>query len=86
MKKLAPTRQFFDRAKGHITVRAQLPELSDWSLKDISIFCQVPVLTQLSRSGWPDDPCSMIDRVWQRIILQLFIGTRLNAGQRIRGT
>jgi hypothetical protein len=44
MKKLAPTRQFFDRAKGHITVRAQLPELSDWSLKDIGIFRQVPGL------------------------------------------
>ena len=29
---------------GHISVRAQLPELSDWSLKDIGIFRQVPGL------------------------------------------
>jgi hypothetical protein len=74
MKKLAPTRQFFERAKDHITVWAQLPELSDWSLTDISIFRLVPVLTQLSRSGWPDDSCSIIGSVWQRIIVQLFIG------------
>jgi uncharacterized protein YjiS (DUF1127 family) len=42
MRNLAPPRQFFERTKGHITVRAQLPELSDWSLKDIGIFRQVP--------------------------------------------
>ena len=41
MRNLAPPREFFERMKGHITVRAQLPELSDWSLKDIGIFRQV---------------------------------------------
>jgi uncharacterized protein YjiS (DUF1127 family) len=44
MRNLAPPRQLFERMKGHITVRAQLPELSDWSLKDIGIFRQVPGL------------------------------------------
>ena len=44
MRNLAPPRQFFERMKGHITIRAQLPELSDWSLKDIGIFRQVPGL------------------------------------------
>jgi len=44
MRNLAPPREFFERMKGHITVRAQLPELSDWSLKDIGIFRQVPGL------------------------------------------
>jgi uncharacterized protein YjiS (DUF1127 family) len=44
MRNLAPPRQFFERMKRHITVRVQLPELSDWSLKDIGIFRQVPGL------------------------------------------
>ena len=44
MRKLALTREFFERKKDRITVRAQLPELSDWSLKDIGIFRQVPGL------------------------------------------
>jgi uncharacterized protein YjiS (DUF1127 family) len=44
MRNLAPPRQFFERTKGHITVRAQLPELSDLSVKDIGIFRQVPGL------------------------------------------
>jgi hypothetical protein len=43
MRNLAPPRQFFKRMV-HITVRAQLLELSDWSLKDIGIFRQVPGL------------------------------------------
>jgi hypothetical protein len=49
MRNLAPPRQFFERTKGHIIVRAQLPELSDLS------FAKSPVSTQC-RSGWPDDP------------------------------
>ena len=44
MRKLAPTHQFFERQKGHIAVRAQLPELSDWALKGIGIFRQIPSL------------------------------------------
>jgi len=44
MRKPIQTRQVFERVKGHITVRSQLPELSDWSLKDIGIFRQVPGL------------------------------------------
>ena len=44
MRNLAPRRQFFERMTGHISVRAQLPELSDWSLKDIGIFRPVPGL------------------------------------------
>jgi uncharacterized protein YjiS (DUF1127 family) len=44
MRNLAPPRQFFERMTGHISVLAQLPELSDWSLKDIGIFRQVPGL------------------------------------------
>jgi len=44
MRNLAPPRQFFERMTGHISVRAQLPELSDWSLKDIGIFRPVPGL------------------------------------------
>jgi uncharacterized protein YjiS (DUF1127 family) len=44
MSNLAPPRRFFERMKGRITVRAQLSELSDWSLKDIGIFRQVPGL------------------------------------------
>jgi uncharacterized protein YjiS (DUF1127 family) len=41
MRKLIPTRHFFERAKCRMTFRAQLSELSDWSLKDIGIFRQV---------------------------------------------
>jgi uncharacterized protein YjiS (DUF1127 family) len=44
MRNLAPPRQFFERMNGHTTVRAQLAELSEWSLKDIGIFRQVPGL------------------------------------------
>jgi uncharacterized protein YjiS (DUF1127 family) len=44
MRKPIQTRQVFERAKDHITVRSQLPELSDWSLKDIGVFRQVPGL------------------------------------------
>ena len=56
MKKLVPTRHFFERVKSQMTFRAQLSELSDWSLKDIGIFRQVSGVDALSRSGWPDDP------------------------------
>jgi uncharacterized protein YjiS (DUF1127 family) len=35
------TRHFFQRMKGQMTFRAQLSELSDWSLKDIGIFRRV---------------------------------------------
>ena len=52
MRNLAPPREFFERMKGHITVRAQLPELSDWSLKDIGIFRQALGLDAVK----PDDP------------------------------
>jgi uncharacterized protein YjiS (DUF1127 family) len=41
MRKLIPTRHFFERVKCRMTFRAQLSELSDWSLKDIGIFRQV---------------------------------------------
>ena len=41
MKKLVPTRHFFERVKSQMTFRNQLSELSDWSLKDIGIFRQV---------------------------------------------
>ena len=42
MKKLVPTRDFFERVKSQMTsFRSQLSELSDWSLKDIDIFRQV---------------------------------------------
>ena len=41
MKKLVPTRHFFERVKSQMIFRAQLSELSDWSLKDIGIFRQV---------------------------------------------
>jgi Domain of unknown function (DUF1127) len=43
--RLAPTR-FFEPVNG-ITFRAELSELSDWSLKDIGIFRQVPSLDAL---------------------------------------
>jgi uncharacterized protein YjiS (DUF1127 family) len=44
MSKLVPPRRFFERVKSQITFRGQLCELSDWSLKDIGIFRQVPGL------------------------------------------
>ena len=56
MKKLLPTRHFFERVKSQMTFRAQPSELSDWSLKISVSFAESPVSTQLSRSGWPDDP------------------------------
>jgi hypothetical protein len=74
MRNLAPPRQFFERMKGHITVRAQLPELSDWSLRILVSFAKSPVSTQLSRSGWPDDPFDN-GSVSQLIIPQPFIST-----------
>jgi uncharacterized protein YjiS (DUF1127 family) len=41
MRKLIPTRRFFERAKSRMTFRDQLSELSDWFLRNIGIFRRV---------------------------------------------
>ena len=44
MKHLIPRCQLFERNTRRIASRGQLPELSDWLLRDIGIFRRPPAL------------------------------------------